>query len=226
MRVASCTENTVKAAKRILQYLSGTRTRGLEYTPESEKRFREEYGKVAEIGQKELSDTVCFTDADFAGCSVTLRSTSGVILYHRGTPVIWSSKRQTIRALSTTEAEYCALYDCVRMVMDQGYLNFFVEEGTLPLIFCDNKSAISVAESSLVTKRSKHMNLRLHLVRDHIDDLCYVPTDLNLADPLTKALPGHKYLKMFDLRVKDRTPSQSLEDSHLCSTACYVVVEN
>jgi hypothetical protein len=203
-----------------MQYLSGTSQLGLFYSPKNEKNFRREFEKVTKEGGKTLGNTVCFSDADFAGCTVTFRSTSGSILYHRGTPVTWHSKRQTIRALRTTEAEYCALYDCIRLVQDQGYLNFFLEEGKLPLFFCDSKSAIAVAESSLITKRSKHMNLRLHLVRDHVDDLCYVNTEINMADPLTKPLPGHKYLKMFNLSARDKS---SNSDHH---TAFYVVVEN
>ncbi len=40
--------------------------------------------------------------------------------------------------------------------------------------------------------------LRLHLVRDHYKSLCYVPTDQNLADCLTKAVPASKYIQIFD----------------------------
>ena len=77
----------------------------------------------------------------------------------------------------------------------------------------------------LTTKKSKHMTLRLHLVRGHVDDLCYVSTDLNMAGPLTKALPGHKYLKMFNLCARDKTVPVH-EDSHSDAAAFYVVVEN
>ena len=67
----------------------------------------------------------------------------------------------------------------------------------IPLTFCDNKSALSVSKSTITTKKSKHMSLRFHMVRDHCRDLCYVPTGENKADPLTKGLVGEKYLSMF-----------------------------
>ena len=41
------------------------------------------------------------------------------------------------------------------------------------------------------------MNLRFHVVRDYFRDLCYCPTALNRADPLTKPLCGEKYINMF-----------------------------
>ena len=67
------------------------------------------------------------------------------------------------------------------------------------------------------------MNLRLHLVRDHVDDLCYVSTERKMADPMTKALAGHKYLRTFNLRAKDKTV---LDDTHADAAAFYVVVEH
>ena len=102
-----------------------------------------------------------------------------------------------MRALSTCEAEYVAIYDTIRMTTSLGFLDWFIEEGRLPLVFVDNQSALKLSESSLVTKRSKHINLRYHVVRDHCKDLCYCPTDVNLADPLTKSLPHDKYIGLF-----------------------------
>ena len=90
-----------------------------------------------------------------------------------------------------------AAYDAIRLSLSQGYLDWFIEEGNIPLLFVDNQSAIAVAKNSLITKRSKHMNLRFHTVRDYAKDLCYCPTDLNRADPLTKPLANRKYLSMF-----------------------------
>eukprot|EP00392_Amoebophrya_sp_AT5.2_P018481 g19033.t1 len=197
------TDAAVRAAKRVLAYLKGTKSVGLEYSPEIEAKFRETFSKVAADAGKELPDTVAFSDADFAGCTVTLRSTSGSILYHRGTPVAWSSKRQSVKALSTCEAEYVATYDTVRMSLAQGFLDWFMVDRSLPLTFVDSQSALCLSKTSLVTKRSKRINLRFHMVRDHAKDLCWVPTDLNRADPLTKKVPTHLYLKMFHPAAPD-----------------------
>eukprot|EP00392_Amoebophrya_sp_AT5.2_P003651 g3656.t1 len=200
-RVARCQEDptvaAVKAGKRILAYLKGTREQGLEYSPELEKRFAATYGKIAEEAGKKLPHTVAYSDSDFAGCTATLRSTSGSILYHRGVPIVWSCKKQSVKALSTCEAEYVAAFDTIRLSLGQGYLDWFMCERALPLTFVDNRSALDLSRSSIVTKRSKHIHLRFHVVRDHAQDLCWVPTDFNKADPLTKALPASAYLRFF-----------------------------
>jgi hypothetical protein len=209
-----CTEDVVKSGKRILAYLKGTREQGIIYSPDTERNFKQIYSKIARDEGKEYRDNVAFCDADFAGCTVSLRSTSGSILYHKGCPVMWRSKRQGIRATSTMEAEYCAMYDCIRMTLDQGYLNWFGEQENenFPLIFNDNKSAITLSQTTLPTKRSKHFLLRLHMVKDYMQDLCYVNTHLNCADPLTKPLQGNKYASIFY-----PTPNSNVE----YATACY-----
>ena len=193
-----CKDSTVLAAKRILRYLRGTETVGLKYSPAIERNFNKAYRDIAKAAGQSLPPTVAFSDSDFAGDCVSLYSTSGSILYHRGMPVIWSSKRQTVRAGSTCEAEYVALYDTIRLTQSQGYLDWFLgEDREFPLVFGDNESSLALSRSSIVTKRSKHIHLRYHTVRDFAKHLAYCPTDLNRADPLTKALPRDKYLGLF-----------------------------
>jgi hypothetical protein len=193
-----CTDDTVAAGKRILRYLKGTANWGLEYSPQIERDFISAYKGIAEKAGKELADTVAFSDADFAGDCVSLYSTSGSIMYHRGMPIVWTSKRQTVRASSTCEAEYVALYDTIRLTQGQGYLDWFLEQdGEIPLIFGDNESSLALSRSSIVTKRSKHIHLRFHTVRDFAKYLAYCPTEINRADPLTKALTRDKYQGLF-----------------------------
>ena len=96
------------------------------------------------------------------------------------------------------------------MCRRQGYLDWFLENRELPLIFVDNKSALAVSQNTLVTKKTKHLNLRYHEVKDYVDDLCYCPTDLNKADPLTKSLPIRKCLGI--LRPIDPTDCVEHED--------------
>ena len=110
-------------------------------------------------------------------------------MYQRSVPIIWPLRKQSVRAVNTCEAAYVAIYDTSRMTTSLGFLDWFIEEDRLPLVFVDNQSALKLSANSLVTKKSKHINLRYHAVRDHCKDLCYCPTDKNLADPLTKPLP-------------------------------------
>ena len=200
-RVARCvcspTKNAVRAGKRILAYLKKTKHIGIIYSPEHERAFRETFSPVVQVAGKSLPNTIAFGDADFAGCSDTLKSTSGSIIYHRGSPIAWSAKRQTLRATSTCQAEYIALYDTMRLCQKQGFLSWYFPEGSLPLILCDNQSAIATAISTFTTKATKHFLLRLHEIRDHKDCIIYCPTDINRADPLTKPLSFEKYSKLF-----------------------------
>ena len=132
-------------------------------------------------------------------------------------PVAWSAKRQSVRATSTCESEYVAIYDTIKLAKSQGYYAFFMEENQLPLIFVDNRSAIDLSKTSVVSKKSKHISLRYHAVGEHCRDLCYLPTDLNRADPLTKPLVSDKYVSLFCAYQDDREDD---DDFHARSYMC------
>ncbi|KAK1641833.1 hypothetical protein QYE76_059638 [Lolium multiflorum] len=80
---------------------------------------------------------------------------------------------------------------------------FIVELGVVPsaldplIIYFDNMGAIANAQEPRSHKRLKHIKLRYHSIREYIEDgevkICKVHTDLNVADPLTKALPRAKH---------------------------------
>ena len=187
---------------------------GIQYSPSSEQAFRDCYDAIAEQGGRAnmKGDLVGFSDSDFAGCSHTFKSTTGSILYFKGTPVAWRSQRQAIRAYSTCEAEYIGIFDSIRLTQAQGFLDWFIEHDNVPLIFSDNQSALKLSESALVTKRSKHFMLRYHLVRDHFRSLCFCPGDINRADGLTKPVPARTYIEIF----KNENPDEDLEDCDFC----------
>ncbi len=102
--------------------------------------------------------------------------------------------------------------------MSQGYFDWFLEtEGEkLPLVFTDSGSALALAKPPVVTKKSKHIDLRYHHVRDHVKDLCFCPGEINRADSLTKPLVSGKYISVFKT-----TP----EEQHVASVKCCYVAE-
>ena len=212
----SCTSSAVKAAKRILQYLSGTKTLGIAYSPGAEAIFRVEYEAVLqadpEAKRAQLGDCVTFSDSDFAGCTQTFYSTSGSILYYKGTPVAWKASRQSIRAYSTCEAEYVALYDSIRLTESAGFKDWFDTSNLSPHVFGDNQSSLTLGKMSLPTKRSKHFMLRFHLVREYAKDLAYVPTGINRANPLTKGVPRAEYLSIFGVSSTEPEPRSFCEE--------------
>jgi ribonuclease HI len=77
--------------KRILRYLQGT----------------SDYGLL--LRRLSDSDLVVYTDADWAGCPDTRRSTSGYAVFLWDNLVSWSAKQQTVISRSSTEAEYRAV---------------------------------------------------------------------------------------------------------------------
>ncbi|GJU98619.1 retrovirus-related pol polyprotein from transposon TNT 1-94 [Tanacetum coccineum] len=88
------TEKHLHVVKRIFRYLKGTVNRGLWY-------------------MKDSSITLTtFADADHAGCQDTRHNTSGSMQFLGDRLVSWSSKRQKSAAISSTKAEYIAMFGC------------------------------------------------------------------------------------------------------------------
>ena len=68
---------------------------------------------------------------------------------------------------------------------------------------CDSNSAICLAKHQTFHEHSKHIDVRLHFIRDEVDKgwvkIEKVSTDHNAADMLTKALPKSKFRYFLDL---------------------------
>ena len=135
-----------------------------------------------------------FTDADYAGCIVSRKSRSGFVFLLNGAPITWSSKRQSVVAQSTTEAEYVALNHGSReAVWLHNMLNQLDLKISCIQIFVDNQSTIRLALNADHHNRTKHIDIRYHYVRDivlkELIKLNYVNTHDQLADIFTKPLP-------------------------------------
>nr|GEU88685.1 retrovirus-related Pol polyprotein from transposon TNT 1-94 [Tanacetum cinerariifolium] len=139
-----------------------------------------------------------FSDADYAGCKDTFKSTSGGAQFLREKLVSWSSKKQDCMALSTAEEEYVSLSACCAQVLwmrtqltDYGF--YF---NKIP-IYCDSKSAIAISCNSVQHSRTKHIAVRYHFIKEHVEkgtiELYFVKTDYQLADLFTKSLPIDRF---------------------------------
>ncbi|RSH90639.1 hypothetical protein EHS25_001244 [Saitozyma podzolica] len=135
-----------------------------------------------------------WVDADWGGCHDTRRSTTGHIFMLGGSAIVWTSRRQATVASSTVEAEYVAVSEAAReAVWLKGLLD---ELGVTPKeptpLWCDNQGAIRLARNPGTHRRTKHIAIRWHLIRELIEDgvvrLGYVPTASQVADIFTKAL--------------------------------------
>ena len=171
------------AVKRIFRYLKGTKDHKLTY------------GGSNDLLNEELN---IYCDADWAS-DLDRKSISGYVISIAGGAVAWSSKKQTTVAPSTPEAEYIAAAHVAKQVL--WYRSLLTELDfsltTPSTIFSDNQSAISIAHHPEFHARTKHIDIAVHFLRDHVKkgnlDLYYINTEYNLADIFTKALkkPSH-----------------------------------
>ena len=110
----------------------------------------------------------------------------------------WSSKKQNCISLSTTEAEYVAAASCCTQLlwMRQTLKEYGVNCDKVPLL-CDNESAIKIGHNPVQHSRTKHIEIRYHFIRDHINrgdiELGYIPTKIQLADMFTKPLDEARF---------------------------------
>ena len=187
------------AVKRILKYLRGTTDYALCYSSVS-------------TGNQVL---LAYTDADYAGDLNDRKSRSGSILLLNNGPVLWLSRKQPCTATSTTESEYVAasltskeVVWARRLLTDLG----FAQAKPTPL-FSDNQSAIRLVQNPEFHKRTKHIDVVYHLIREIQArgeiTIFYVPTRLQLADILTKALTPDIFQKLrAALHLGQKVPSQ------------------
>lgn len=128
------------------------------------------------------------------------KSVSAYVFNLESGAIAWSSKKQASVALSSAEAEYIAASGAaceaiwLRRVLED--LGFKQEKPTV--IYCDSKSAIDLSKNPVMHKRSKHIELRYHLLRDMVvqKQICleYCSTHCQLADMLTRGLTKEKFM--------------------------------
>ncbi|GJR09677.1 retrovirus-related pol polyprotein from transposon TNT 1-94 [Tanacetum coccineum] len=153
-----------------------------------------------------------FADADHVGCQDTRRSTSGSMQLLGDRLVSWSSKRQKSAAISSTEAEYIALSDCCAQILwMRSHLTDYGFGFNKNPMYCDNKSAIALSCNNVQHSRSKHIDIRFHFIKEHVEngviELYFVNTEYQLADIFTKAL-GRKRIEFMinKLGMQSLTP--------------------
>ena len=176
------TQLHLTAAKRVFRYLGGTADLALTFTAS---------GNPGLLG---------YSDADWAGDRDSRRSTSGNVFMMSDGAITWSSKRQNSVALSTVEAEYKALS---QETQEAVWLRRLTEElgntdQSATTIYEDNQGAICAAQNPVFHRRTKHIHIRYHYVREAVIEntigLVYCPTSEMTADILTKAIPKDQFI--------------------------------
>jgi len=163
--------------KRILRYVKGSLSAGLH------------------LGSGAVDQLTAYSDADWAGCPDTRRSTSGFCVYLGDNLVSWSSKRQTTVSRSSAEAEYRAV---AHVVAECCWLRQLLQELhiSIPLatvVYCDNVSAVYMAANPVHHRCTKHIEIDIHFVYEKVAlgqlHVLHVPSAHQFADIMTKGLP-------------------------------------
>ena len=171
-------EPHLAALKMILRYVRGTLHLGLLLRPSSS------------------TDLQVYTDADWAGCPDTRKSTSGYAVVLGDNLVSWSLKRQNTVSRSSAEAEYRAVANAVA---EASWLRQLLQELHAPLrravlVYCDNISTVYMSSNPVQHQRTKHIKIDLHFVREKVAlgavRVLNVPTSSQYADIFTKGLPS------------------------------------
>ena len=171
--------------KRVFRYLKGTLNHCLEF--------------VASGTNKVILSA--FTDADWAGDIISRKSTSGYVFQIGRSSITWRSKRQSIIALSSTEAEYVSLSQATQeAVWLRQLLNDVGFKQVMPtILYEDNQGAISLSKNPKLNSRTKHIDIKFHYVRQAVNEKTietnYCPTEEMAADIFTKSLSKVKFEK-------------------------------
>ncbi|KAE8669333.1 hypothetical protein F3Y22_tig00112249pilonHSYRG00290 [Hibiscus syriacus] len=171
----------LEAVRRILRYVKNTIDYGLLYKKGEDCKL------------------VGYCDADYAGDHDTRRSTTGYVFKLGSGTISWCSKRQPTVSLSTTEAEYraaaMAAQESTWLIQLMNNLHQPVDYA-IPL-YCDNQSAIRLAENLVFHARTKHVEVHYHFVREKVlqeeIEMRQIKTDEQIADLFTKSLSVGKF---------------------------------
>lgn len=176
-------ESHFLALKRVIRYLQGTKTMGLQLLK----------GQTMKL--------TAYTDADWAGCPSTRRSTSGYCLFLGDNLISWSAKRQPTVSRSSAEAKYKGVANAVAESCSLRNLLLEMERPLTQatIVYCDNVSAVYLSTNPVQHQRTKHIEIDIHFVREKVHmgtvRVLHIPSSLQYADIFTKGLPSTLFKK-------------------------------
>jgi hypothetical protein len=172
----------LRVVKRIIRYLVYTPKFGLWYP------------------RRSTFDLIGYSNADYVGCKIDRKRTSGTCQFLGKSLVSWASKKQNSIALSIAEAEYIIAGHCCAQLlwMRQTLRDYGYKLTKVPLL-CNNESAIRMADNPVEHSRTKHIDIQYHFLRDHQQkgdiEIAYVNTHNQLANIFTKPLDEKTFSK-------------------------------
>nr|GEW14670.1 putative RNA-directed DNA polymerase [Tanacetum cinerariifolium] len=126
-----------------------------------------------------------FSDAEYAGCKDTFKSTCGGAQFLGKKLMSWSSKKQDCTSLLTTESEYMYLFAyCAQVLWMRTQLTDYRYHFDKILIYCDSKSAIAISCNPVQHSRMKHIVVRYHFIKEHVEKDKYCKKVTPLAEEI------------------------------------------
>jgi hypothetical protein len=189
----------VVACKRVLRYLKGTLSIGLT------------------LGGASSAPLVlsAYADADWARDLDYRTSITGYTLFLGRSCINSVAKNQDRIALSSTEAEYIAICVCSSKI---AWARQVLADVGLPqlqptIVYEDNQPCIDLAHNAILSERTMHVDVKYHKIRERIKDsilqILPIPTDVNVADTMTKPLARVKFeLFRAQLMLPDFAPAK------------------
>jgi hypothetical protein len=173
-----------QTGKRILRYVAGTIDYGLWYPSESK------------------SFLVGFTDSDFSGSIDDRKSTSGYAFKYGSSLISWASRKQPVVTLSSAEAEYVAATSATcQVVWLRRLMSDLSPKKLEPTpIYCDNSSTITLSKNQVFNKKSKHIDIRYHFIRELVNEdvitVKFCKSTDQQADIFTKPLGTETFVSL------------------------------
>lgn len=161
-----------------MRYLQGTKSHGLQ------------------IYRSSIDSFIAYSDADWAGCPDTRRSTFGYCVYLGNNLISWSCKRQPTVSRSSAEAECKGV---ANVVAETCWIRNLLLELHCPLqkatlVYCDNISSVYLSNNPVQHQRTKHIEIDIHFVREKVSmgqvKVMHVPSSFQFAHIFTKGLPS------------------------------------
>jgi len=160
------------------------------------KYIKRSPGKGLLYGSNNHSRVVCYSDADWAGSPSDRRSTSGYCVSIGGNLISWKSKKQSVVARSSAEAEYRAMASaaCELIWLKQLLQELQFGDVTQMTLVCDNQAALHISSNPVFHEKTKHIEIDCHFIQEKVmsEDIKteFVNSSDQLADIFTKSLRG------------------------------------